>query len=149
MGESKLKLVQRDAMLLSCAGVQTMTGRVRMRWESGSVATPMGQRVYFIEFLHLTGLWSRWLETCPLSYSSGNAPSKAEVLGTWLLAVLSGHRRYAQVTGIRCDGVNPGLPGMGKLVSEDALRNALKRIPEVAGTAWLDGLPVRARCATA
>ena len=139
MGESKLKLAKRDEMLLSCAGVQTMAGRVQMRWESESAATPMGQLVYFIEFLHLTGLWSRWLETCPLSYSSGNAPSKAEVLGTWMLSVLSGHRRYAHVTGIRCDGVNPGLLGMGKVVSEDALRNALKRIPEAAGTAWLDG----------
>lgn len=139
MGESKLKLAKRDEMLLSCAGVQTMTGRVQMRWESESAATPMGQLAYFIEFLNLTGLWSRWLETCPLSYSSGNAPSKAEVLGTWMLSVLSGHRRYAHVTGIRCDGVNPGLLGMGKVVSEDALRNALKRIPESAGTAWLDG----------
>lgn len=59
MGESKLKLAKRDEMLLSCAGVQTMTGLVRMRWEPGSAATPMGQLVYFIEFLHLTGLWSR------------------------------------------------------------------------------------------
>lgn len=28
---------------------------------------------------------------------------------------------------------------MRKVVSEDALRNALKRIPEAEGTAWLDG----------
>jgi Transposase DDE domain group 1 len=40
---------------------------------------------------------------------------------------------------MRCDGVNPGLLGMGKVISEDALRNALKRIPEVDGTLWLDG----------
>jgi len=139
MGESKLKLVKREEMLLSCAGVQTMAGRVRIRWESESAATPMGQLAYFIEFLHLTGLWSRWLENCPLAYASPNAPSKAEVLGTWMLSILSGHRRYAHVTGIRCDGVNPSLLGMGKVVSEDALRNALKRIPEAVGTAWLDG----------
>ena len=138
MGEAKLKLAQRAEELLSCAGVQTMAGRVQVRWESESAATPMGQLAYFIEFLNLTGLWSRWLESCPLSYASPNAPSKAEVLGTWLLSVLAGHRRYAHVTAIRCDGVNPGLLGMGKVISEDALRNALKRIPEVAGTAWLD-----------
>ena len=97
MGEAKLKLAKREEMLLSCAGVQTMAGRVQVRWESGSAATPMGQLAYFIEFLNLTGLWSRWLESAPLSYASPNAPSKAEVLGTWLLSVLSGHRRYAHV----------------------------------------------------
>ena len=44
----------------------------------------------------------------PLSYVSPNAPTKAEVLGTWMLSILSGHRRYSQVTAIRYDGVNPG-----------------------------------------
>ncbi|MFA6443878.1 MAG: transposase [Sterolibacterium sp.] len=98
----------------------------------------MGQLAYFIEFLNLTGLWSRWLEGCPLNYVSPNAPSKAEVLGTWLLSMLAGHRRYSHVTTIRCDGINPGLLGMRKVISEDALRNALKRIPEGEGIAWLD-----------
>ena len=139
MGESKLKLVKREEMLLSCVGVQTMGGRVQVRWETESAATPMGQLAYFIEFLNLTGLWSRWLEDCPLSYTSPNAPAKAEVLGTWLLSMLAGHRRYSHVTAIRCDGINPGLLGMRKVISEDALRNALKRIPEAEGTAWLDG----------
>ncbi len=139
MGESKLKVAKREEMLLSCAGVQTMAGRVQVRWETESAATPMGQLAYFIEFLNLTGLWSRWLEGCPLSYTSPNAPTKAEVLGTWLLSMLAGHRRYSHVTAIRCDGINPGLLGMRKVISEDALRNALKRIPEVEGTAWLDG----------
>ncbi len=81
MGESKLKLAKREEELLSCAGVQTMAGRVQVRWDRESTATPMGQLAYFIEFLTLTGLWSRWLESCPLSYTSPNAPSKAEVLG--------------------------------------------------------------------
>lgn len=138
MGESKLKLAKREEMLLSCAGVQTMAGRVQVRWETESAATPMGQLAYFVEFLNLTELWSRWLESCPLAYSSPNAPTKAEVLGTWLLSMLAGHRRYAHVMAIRCDGVNPGLLGMRKVISEDALRNALKRIPEAEGTAWLD-----------
>ena len=61
MGESKLKLAKREEKLLSCLGVPTMAGRVR--WDSESTATPMGQRAYFIEFLTLTGLWSRGLES--------------------------------------------------------------------------------------
>src|SRR5665647_3901022 len=139
MGESKLKLAKREEMLLSCAGVQTMAGRVQVRWETESAATPMGQLAYFIEFLTVTGLWSRWQESCPLFYTSPNAPSKADVLGTWMLSVLSGHKRYSHVTTIRCAGVNPGLLGMRKVISEDALRRALTAIPETEGVAWLDG----------
>ena len=139
MGESQLKRLQREEMLLSCAGVQTAGGRVQVRWETDGAATPMGQLAYFIEFLTLTGLWSGWQERCPLSYTSPNAPSKAEVLGTWMLSILSGHRRYSHVTTIRCDGVNPGLLGMNKVISEDALRRALLAIPEDEGVGWLEG----------
>jgi hypothetical protein len=98
----------------------------------------MGQLAYFIEFLTLTGLWSGWQERCPLFYTSPNAPSKADVLGTRMLSVLSGHRRYSHVTTIRCDGVNPGLLGMNKVISEDALRRALLAIREDEGVGWLD-----------
>ena len=139
MGEAKRKLEKHKEMLLSCAGVQTMAGKVQVRWETESAATPMGQLAYFIQFLHLTGLWSRWLAGCPLTYSSPNAPSIADVLGTWMLSILSGHRRYSHVTTIRGDGVNPGLLEMAKVVSEDALRKGLLHIPEAAGTNWLDG----------
>jgi hypothetical protein len=138
MGESKLKRVQAEETLLSCAGMHTPGGKIQVRWESSSAATPMGQLAYFIEFLGLTGLWPRWRASCPLSYSSPNAPSKADVLGTWMLSVLSGHKRYSHVTTIRCDGVNPGLLGMNKVISEDALRRALAAIPEAEGVTWLD-----------
>ena len=63
-----------------------------------------GPLAYFIEFLTLTGLWSGWQDRCPLFYTSPNAPSQADVLGTWMLSILSGHRRYSHVTTIRCDG---------------------------------------------
>ena len=137
MGEAKLKRLRASAGLVRGGNLQTVGGRVQLRWESESAATPMGQLAYFIEYLTLTGLWSRWQEDCPLVYSSPNAPSKAEVLGTWMLAILSGHKRYAHVTAMRCDGVNPGLLGMSKVISEDGLRRALSAIPE-AGVAWLD-----------
>ena len=60
--------------------------------------------------------------------------SRADVLGTWMLSILACHRRYAHVTATRCDGVNPGLLGMNKIISEDALHDALKRIQEEEGT---------------
>ena len=43
-------------MLSSCAGVQTMAGRVQMRCATEIAATPTGQLANFIEFLNLTGL---------------------------------------------------------------------------------------------
>ncbi len=138
MGESKRKRIRAEETMLSCAGVQTPGGKVQVRWEASSAATPMGQLAYFIEFLGMTNLWSRWQESCPLSYVSPNAPSKADILGTWMLSILSGHKRYSHVTAIRCDGVNPGLLGMNKVISEDALRRALGAIPEAEGVAWLD-----------
>ena len=57
MGESKLKHLKREEMLLSCAGVQATTGRVQMRWASDSAASPTGQLADFIGVLNVTGLW--------------------------------------------------------------------------------------------
>jgi len=139
MGEAKRKLEKHKEMLWSCAGVQTMAGEVEVRWETDSAATPMGQLAYFIEVLNLTGLWSRWLAGCPLSYSNPNAPAIGDVIGMWMLSILSGHRRYSHVTTIRGDGVNPVLLAMSTVVSADSPRKGLLRIPEAVRTNWLDG----------
>ena len=64
---------------------------------------------FFIEFLTATALFERWVEGCLLQYKSPNGSSQRDILGTWLLSILSGHRRYAHVSAIRVDGVNPGL----------------------------------------
>ena len=41
MGESKLKKAKHAESLMTCAGVQTVAGRVQVRWESKSASTPM------------------------------------------------------------------------------------------------------------
>ena len=61
-----------------------------------------------------------------------------DVLGTLFLSVLAGHRRYAPISSLRCDGVTLALLGMSKVVSEDAVRRALKAMDETAGSAWLE-----------
>lgn len=53
--------------------------------------------------------------------------------------MLSGHKRCSHVTSICCNGVNPGLLGMNKVISEDALRRALTAISETEGVSWLEG----------
>ena len=83
-----------------------------------------------------SGLFAGWVADCPLRFSSPNAPSKRDLLGTVLLSVLSGHYRYAHITTLRCDAVNPRLLGMTKVVSEDAVRRGLAKIDEASGLAW-------------
>lgn len=138
MGEARRKQELACRTVAEVCGLELPTGKVRVLWDQRAAVTPLGQMPYFIEFLHLSGLWQRWLDDCPLSYTSPNAPGKADVLGTWLLSILSGHSRYAHVTGLRNDGVNPGLLGMQRILSEDALRRALSHLAERDKTAaWL------------
>jgi Transposase DDE domain group 1 len=115
----------------------TFAGRVHVEWDEAARVTPLGQLPFFIEFLKQGGLFDGFVADCPLHYTSPNAPKKRDVLGTVLLSVLAGHWRYAHITTLRCDPVNPPLLGMGKVVSEDAVRRALDKIEEEAGLAWL------------
>jgi hypothetical protein len=118
-------------------GVDTLGGRMHVRWDKGAAATPHGQLVFFAEFLATTGVFERWVSSCPLEYKSGNAPDKRDVLGTLMLGLLAGHRRYAHITALRGDAVAAQALGMNKVVSEDALRRALGRMDEASSTAWM------------
>jgi Transposase DDE domain group 1 len=117
----------------------TFAGRVHVEWEAEerSAVTPLGQLPFFIEFLKQGGLFDGWVAGCPLVLTSPNAPAKRDILGTILLSVLAGHQRYAHITTLRCDPVNPPLLGMAKVVSEDAVRRALGKIAEEPGREWL------------
>jgi Transposase DDE domain group 1 len=118
-------------------GVDTYAGRVHVDWQPDAPITPLGQLPFFIDFLKTAGLFDNWVAACPLHYTSPNAPSKRDVLGTVLLSVLSGHRRYAHITALRADAVNPQLLGMSKVLSEDAIRRGFEKIELTAGVEWL------------
>ena len=117
----------------------TFGGRVHVEWDGEATVTPLGQLPFFIEYLKQGGLFDSWVADCPLYFTSPNAPSKRDVLGTVLLSLLAGHRRYAHITALRCDPVNPPLLGMARVVSEDAVRRAFDKIEESAGVRWLQG----------
>ena len=117
--------------------VDTYGGKIHVEWDPQGAVTPMGQLPFFIEFLKLGGLFDAWVENCPLEMTSPNSPTKINLLGTLFLSILAGHRRYAHVTTIRCDGVNPGLLGMTKIVSEDSLRRGLVKMPKEESIKWL------------
>jgi hypothetical protein len=111
---------------------------MHVEWDPQAAVMPMGQLPFFIEFLKVSGLFEKFVETCPLKYTSPNAPSGRDVLGTLVMSFLAGHNRYAHISSIRFDGVNPGLLGMDKVVSDDAARRDLSAIDEEAGVALLD-----------
>jgi Transposase DDE domain group 1 len=119
------------------ATADTFAGRVHVEWDNEGQVTPLGQLPFFIDYLKQGGLFDGWVADCPLTYSSPNAPSKRDLLGTVLLSVLSGHYRYSHITTLRCDTVNPRLLGMDKVMSEDAVRRGLAKIDEAAGLSWL------------
>ena len=107
--------------------VQTPGGVFSVRWDERGSATALGQLAFFAEYLEATGLFEGWLKSCPLSYTSPNAPELVDVLGTWMLSILDGHCRYAHVGALRGDGVAPSILGMTKLIGDDSLRRALSR----------------------
>ena len=108
--------------------VQTPGGVFSVRWDARGSATALGQLAFFAEYLEATGLFEGWLKSCPLSYTSPNAPELVDVLGTWMLSILDGHWRYAHVGALRGDGVAPSILGMNKIIGDDSLRRALSAI---------------------
>ena len=114
--------------------LDTFAGPVRVEWDAATALTPLGQMPFFIEFLKTAGLFEGWVGDCPLAYTSPNAPKARELLGTSMLAILAGHKRYAHITALRSDGVLPELLGMKKIVSEDAVRRGLGNIAEHDGS---------------
>src|SRR5665213_3308432 len=116
----------RGEPLAAPISLDTFGGKIQVKWMPEAAVSAFGQMAFFIEFLKASGLFEAWVEDLSLHYTSPNAPKKRDVLGTLLLAVLAGHWRYAHISAIRGDGVNPGLLGMTKVASEDSVRQALK-----------------------
>ena len=137
MGEAKQRALMARQELTEALGLQSASGPLKVRWDGKAQSSALGQMAFFIEFLTVTGLFEDWVKECPLDYKSPNGSSRRDILGTWLLSIVSGHWRYAHVSAMRCDGVNPGLLGMSGVVAEDTLRRGLKAIDESAGSEWL------------
>ncbi len=119
--------------------VDTMGGRVHVRWDETAQATPHGQIVFFAEFLGTAGVFDRWVQDCPLHYSSPNASRPRDVLGTLMLGILAGAKRYAHIAGVRGDAVAAKALGLRGMVSEDSVRRALAALAPEASEPWMRG----------
>jgi hypothetical protein len=133
MGEHDLQTITQ----FSRVAVDTFAGRIHVEWDPDAAVTPMGQ-LFFIEFLKVSGLFDAFVTDCPLRYTSPNSPEVRDVLGTMVLSILCGHKRYAHITNIRSDRVNPELLGMTSVVSEDSVRRGLAGLDETEALDWLD-----------
>ena len=133
MGEAKRRSNVAVRGAVEALAVDTVGGRVQVRWNTNRAATPFGQLAFFIEFLNLTGLYRRWEEACPLQYAGPHGSRTAHIIGTWFLSVLAGHRRYAHIAALRADAISPQLLGLSTVVSEDTVRRALQAMEEGAG----------------
>lgn len=137
MGEAKRRAKQAITKYIEPMIVDTPGGRIHVQWDKDANATPNGQLAFFAEFLHAAGLFEAWVQDCPLHYTSPNAPTKYDVLGTLILSILAGHNRYAHITALRNDGVSPDVLNMNKIISEDAMRRGLGRMDASASETWL------------
>src|ERR1700730_15439939 len=117
--------------------LDTFAGKIQVKWAPEATVSSLGLMPFFVEFLKTSGLFDKWVEDCPLHYTSGNAPEKRDVLGTLVLSVRAGHWRYAHISATRADGVNPALLGMTGVSSEDSVRRGMKAMDEAASGQWL------------
>ena len=93
--------------------------------------------MFFADFLATAGVFDRWVDGCPLSYSSPTASTKRDVLGTLMLGILAGSKRYAHIAGVRGDAVAAQALGLKGLVSEDSVRRALKAMAPESSQTWM------------
>jgi hypothetical protein len=134
MGEQDIQIFDSSSRV----AVDTFAGRIHIEWDHNAAVTPMGQLPFFIEFLKASGLYDSFLADCPLCYTSPNAPIIKDVLGTLVLSILAGHKRYSHITTIRTDQVNPELLGMKNIASEDSVRRAFTHADETKAIDWID-----------
>ena len=87
-GEQK---TQREIDLNTPIPVDTFGGRVHVKWDNNAEVTPFGQLAFFMEFLKTSGVYSDWVDKCPMIFNS-------------------------PMTSIRCDTVSTNLLGMTKLL---------------------------------
>lgn len=59
MGEAKRRAHTGLLVRPQTIRVEALNGPLQVRWDSESAATPFGQMAFFLEFIHLTGLYAR------------------------------------------------------------------------------------------
>ena len=112
--------------------VATPGGVFQVRWDDNASASALGQLAFFGEFLEVSQLFERWVESCPLEYTSPNAPEVRDVLGTWLLSILDG-----QVSSDSLSATGHARTGRTWVKAVRPLRrNSNSRVGHMPGGSW-------------
>lgn len=137
------KLDQHIANIEESLKCETEGGIVHVEWDDSSPMTPLGQFVFFAHFLKSCDLFQNWVTDCPIwTHIVREEPREQalrNLLGTYLLAVLSGNKRYSHVTCMRNDKVSANFLAMTKIYSEDTVRRAFRtndKIEQSEITKW-------------
>jgi hypothetical protein len=110
---------------------------LRFQWDENAPVTLHGYLPFFSDYLRAGGIFQHLVENCPIRFKSNNAPEVADVLGTLIISLLSGHTRYNHSQSLYGDTVAAGLLGIKKIVSHDSLRKAFINVDEDMLKRWL------------
>lgn len=117
--------------------VTTPSGVVHCDKDHGAPITLHGFLPHFTQYLHESGQYDELIKNCPLVYKSNNAPEVKDVLGTLMLSILSGHKRYCHAASLYGDGVAAELLGLNKIVSHDSIERGLDKLSHDCADLWL------------
>ena len=120
------------------SNVTTVGGVKIVKWDNSKAFTPVGQLLFFSQFLAAGNQFNNFVESCPLFFKSNNAPEKKDVLGSLLLSIIMGFDRYSHIGQIYGDNVSASVLGLNQICSSDSVRRAIKKIDEVAGLKWIN-----------
>ena len=114
----------------------TMGGRMRLNWDERVEMSTNAHHVLFSEFLEASGLFDKLVEEAPLVYTSNNAPERRDVLGTAVLGIVDGAKRFRHFDSLTGDRVSAETFGLTKTMSCDSVRRGLRKMDAKAGLAW-------------
>jgi hypothetical protein len=117
--------------------LNTPSGVIHCDKDHGSPITLHGYLPHFAQYLHESSQLEDFVNSCPLFYKSNNAPAVKDVLGTTVLSILSGHKRYCHAASLYGDNIAAELLGMDKIVSPDSLMRGIDKMNPEAVDQWL------------
>ena len=89
--------------------------------------TPFGGLSVFIEFLDRIGLVEQLTERVPYQAKSPNRYEPGKILMAFVLSVIAGARRFAQVKQLRSRSALHALLGIKRFPSDDTILNYFRR----------------------
>ena len=108
------------------ARLETPGGTLVRKWDETTAVSRHAFLPHFAAFLHAGGQFERLAATCPVRYTSPNAPPVREVLATAVAGIVLGLTRYRHFGQLRGDEVAAAAFGVRTLRSCDAVRRFVR-----------------------